>query len=155
MGRSKLEADLAQHLYFASHNENAPWPYPEPIREWHPYWCCEHLKRMHDNPKHVPWPSCVGCENEDSPIARHDYRHDRDWRVDFAWPSLKVAAECEGITFTKTGVGRHQTVGGFRGDLEKYAQLELDGWRVIRVGRAQINGGVALTLIEQALKERS
>lgn len=73
----------------------------------------------------------------------------RQWRFDFAWPVSKVAVECEGIT--RAG-GRHQRIGGFNADLEKYAAAELAGWRVIRVGSVQIKDGTALSLIERALR---
>lgn len=167
MSKSKLEEALAQKLDFAARNENAPWPFPAPIRQFHPWWCCSHRKRAHDDgvDKRLGVPMCTGCNTEmmarpteewpDSiDIVMHEYRRESNHSVDFAWPSLRVIAECEGIRYGAEA-GRHQRGSGFEADAAKYARLELDGWRVIRVTQRLITSGVALSLIEQALKERT
>lgn len=167
---SKLEESLAQILDFASRNENAPWPYPPPIREFHPMWCCEHRKGEHrwaldgEGNDMLSEPLCWACIEPwlcvremtwDDARERsfHAFAHERDFRVDFAWPAQRVIVECEGIRYDKQG-GRHQTGPGFANDLEKYSALELAGWRVIRVSQREITSGIALELIEKALKER-
>lgn len=157
---SKLEERLAQQLAFAASDVNGRWRYPAPIRELHPMWCCEHPKREHYAPPKVYRAFCSMCEVEyagaDTPF--HEYRRERDFRVDFAYPEQRVVVECEGVRYARKGtdesVGRHQTGQGFEADLEKYSALELAGWRVIRVGQRQITSGEALSLIEAALKER-
>lgn len=73
----------------------------------------------------------------------------KDWRFDFAWPEYKFAVEVEGIT---PAGGRHQTIKGFKGDIEKYhAAMDL-GWNVYRTTGHMINNGHAITLIEKMLK---
>ena len=54
----------------------------------------------------------------------------RLWRFDLL--HLKLAVEIEGIGPAGTA-GRHQRIGGFQADLEKYAEAWADGWRVLRV----------------------
>ena len=64
------------------------------------------------------------------PETEYRFAPPRRWRLDFAWPQWLVAVEIEGLT--PTG-GRHQRVGGFLADAEKYeAALHL-GWAVYRV----------------------
>jgi hypothetical protein len=57
------------------------------------------------------------------------YRFDaeRKWTIDFAWPRVKLALEIEGA------VGRHHMYSGIVKDAEKFAELAIRGWRVIRV----------------------
>ena len=149
---SKLEEALAQQLDLMG--RDARWPFPAPVRELHPMWCCEHAKSDHANVSHYAiegdkqWLCgfCIGAH------AWHEYHHERNWRVDFAWPAQRVIVEVEGIRFDAQG-GRHQTGAGFARDLEKYSALELAGWHVIRVSQREITSGVALSLIEAALRK--
>lgn len=148
---SKLEESLAQVLDFAARDQNAPWPYPPPIREMHPFWCCEHAKKLHIESLKGETFVCVSCaiELDGDTRAAHRYDKGRGFRFDFAWPSLMVAVECEGVVYGKQG--RHQTGVGFARDLEKYSAARLAGWDVIRVSQREITSGVALQLIEKAL----
>ena len=74
----------------------------------------------------------------------------RKWRIDIAFTADLLAIECDG--FAAGGkAGRHQRVGGIRQDNEKYAELAVAGWRLIRVERTQIKSGEALKWIERAL----
>jgi very-short-patch-repair endonuclease len=74
----------------------------------------------------------------------------RKWRIDIAFTADMLAIECDG--FAAGGkAGRHQRAGGIRQDNEKYAELAIAGWRLIRVERTQIRSGLALKWIERAL----
>ena len=75
----------------------------------------------------------------------HDLRR---WRTDIALVSHRLAVEVEGGVWTK---GRHTRSAGFLGDMEKYNELALAGWRLIRVTPQQVKSGEALALIERAL----
>lgn len=160
---SKLEESLAGVLHMMS-MADPPWPFPAPVRQLHPDWCCEHRKpehkaAVHRRPRH--WyhigddpAQCVSCERGKQ---NHEYAKGRDWAIDFAYPTLKVAVECEGIVYAKKGqqVGRHQTAVGFQGDLDKYGWLQEHGWTVVRVSQRMVTSGAALNLIQSALEQAS
>lgn len=76
---------------------------------------------------------------------------ERKWRFDFCWRSFKVAAECEGGTWTG---GRHTRGGGFEDDCDKYNRAAIDGWCVLRFTAKHINDNSALDMIEEALRSR-
>jgi very-short-patch-repair endonuclease len=74
----------------------------------------------------------------------------RRWRADFEITDQRppLLVEIEG------GVGsisRHLTYLGFSQDCEKYAMAAILGFRVIRATTSQVNEGVALSWIQQAL----
>lgn len=121
---------------------------PAPVRELHPMWCCEHPKR-----EHVAAPAfgdaeglCGWCM---APLAHHSYEHERDWRIDLAWPAAMLAVETDGGTFAG---GRHTRGAGYEADCEKCNELTIRGWRVLRVTTAMVDDGRALDYIERALR---
>ncbi|MCE5224883.1 MAG: endonuclease domain-containing protein [Porphyromonadaceae bacterium] len=63
------------------------------------------------------------------PMREYMFHPKRKWRLDFAWPEFKLAVEIEGGVFTK---GRHTRPKGFIGDIEKYNELTLYGWKLLR-----------------------
>lgn len=65
-----------------------------------------------------------------SHVREFHFAPPRRWRLDFAWPSHKVAVEIEGVTYDG---GRHQRPQGFLADAEKYESAMLHGWTVYRV----------------------
>jgi very-short-patch-repair endonuclease len=83
------------------------------------------------------------------PVPEHRFHPTRKWRLDWAWPELKVALEVEGGYAVG---GRHTRVGGFLKDQEKYNALAVMGWRLLRVTPRDVANGHALTLAGQALR---
>lgn len=76
----------------------------------------------------------------------------RKWRIDLAHVERKLAVEIEG--FGKRGTpGRHQMAKGFTEDCEKYAELAIAGWRLIRCTGRQVRQGVAAEWIQRALMD--
>ena len=75
-----------------------------------------------------------------------EYRFDteRKWRFDFAFPVIKVAIEVEGSV--------HRIKGRFKGDIPKYAEAMLQGWKVLRVGNDEIKSGQAIAWLERLIK---
>jgi hypothetical protein len=74
----------------------------------------------------------------------------RKWRVDLCNPERMVAVEVEG--FAAGGQpGRHQRAAGFTSDCEKYAELAIAGYRLIRVTSRHIKSGEALAWVERAM----
>lgn len=117
---------------------------PEPVRELHFTWCCEHSKRDHVRPTLIYRETkCLPCGWE------HEYRRGRNWRFDFAWPDRKVALEIDGGT--RSG-GRHVRPDGFERDAEKLNRAAVLGWTVVRVTAAMVKDGRALNEIEAALR---
>lgn len=91
------------------------------------------------------------------PAPEREYRFDerpdrRRWRFDFAWPAFKLAAEVEGLTAQG---GRHQRIGGFEADAEKYAEAARAGWQVLRFSPGQVRSGYAVRLVQDVLAKRS
>lgn len=92
------------------------------------------------------------------PIREHRFSETgRKWRFDFAWPTIKLAVEIEGLTHASVGpdgqkrLGRHQTIAGYTQDCEKYNQAMLEGWRILHFTPKHVKSGYALDLISQAL----
>jgi very-short-patch-repair endonuclease len=84
------------------------------------------------------------------PVREYQFYEGRKWRADFAWVEQKLLVEVEGIT---PGGGRHQHIGGFKNDLEKYNAATVDGWRLLRFHRGQIEDWSAVRLLARLLAE--
>lgn len=69
----------------------------------------------------------------------------KDWRFDFAWPDLKLAAEVEGGAFVG---GRHTRGAGFTEDIKKYHCAMSLGWTVYRCDSRLITSGDAASLLQ-------
>jgi len=72
----------------------------------------------------------------------------RRWRFDFAWVEGKVALEVEGSVWAQ---GRHTRGKGFLGDIEKYNEAVLRGWKLLRVSTTHAGLGYAVDLVGRAL----
>lgn len=84
------------------------------------------------------------------PRPEREYRFHpvRKWRFDFAWPDFKIAAECEGGTWSG---GRHTRGSGFAKDCEKYNAAALEGWTVFRFTKSMIDSRDAITMLDHAI----
>jgi very-short-patch-repair endonuclease len=63
------------------------------------------------------------------PDREHKFHQSRKWRIDYAYPEIKLAIEIEGGAFTR---GRHTRPLGFLADMEKYNALTEAGWMLLR-----------------------
>ena len=70
-----------------------------------------------------------------APVLEHKFHPHRKWRIDLAWPELKLAVEIEGGVFTR---GRHVRPVGFLRDIEKYNTANVLGWSLLRVVPSQV-----------------
>lgn len=88
------------------------------------------------------------CEAFGIPIPTMEFRFhpNRRWRVDYAWPGLKLAVEVEGGVFIPGG-SRHSRGAGYRNDLDKYNELAIMGWTVLRFLPEQVKTGEAAGVI--------
>ena len=81
-------------------------------------------------------------------VQEYRFHNVRLWRFDFAWPEYRIALEVEGGVYTK---GRHLTPKGFLGDMEKYNEAAVLGWRLLRATPKQLRAGVAAQLVRRAM----
>lgn len=66
-------------------------------------------------------------------VTEYRFHPIRQWRFDFAVPSIKLAVEYNGHGSTGGGhIGRHASVTGMSGDCEKMNEAQRLGWRVVQ-----------------------
>ncbi|MBN1663414.1 MAG: hypothetical protein JW943_07430 [Deltaproteobacteria bacterium] len=73
------------------------------------------------------------------------------WRIDFAWPDRKLAVEVEGGAWIS---GRHTRPTGFFKDIEKYNELTMMGYYLLRFTPDQIDSLYAVTKVRDWFNER-
>ncbi len=83
-----------------------------------------------------------------TPTREFKFDSQRRWRFDLCWPSLKLAAEVEGGTWTE---GRHSRALGFAADCEKYNAAAILGYTVLRFTSQMVKNGEAARTVEKAL----
>ena len=71
------------------------------------------------------------------------FLRDRDLELDFAWPSLKVAVEIQGMA--------HRIKGNFKRDIEKRALALLAGWRLLELDGSRVRDGSGLEWLRELL----
>lgn len=85
--------------------------------------------------------------SDSSDIAPHQRNYffmpDRDFELDYAWPSVKVAVEVQGMA--------HRIKGKFKRDIEKRALALMAGWKVLEVDSSAIRDGRALQWLRTVL----
>jgi hypothetical protein len=79
---------------------------------------------------------------------------ERLWRTDFCWPRHrpKLAVEIEGGSWLKKG--GHTTGIGFNKDIDKYNDLALAGYYLLRFTPQQVEQGIAIQTIERFFQKR-
>lgn len=84
------------------------------------------------------------------PTPRTEYRfHEtRMWRADLCWPNdwPRLIVEIEGGAWIQ---GRHTRGAGFVGDMEKYNEAAIMGYRLLRFTPKQVKTGEALQVLER------
>ncbi|MBE3139168.1 MAG: hypothetical protein IMZ53_01140 [Thermoplasmata archaeon] len=85
------------------------------------------------------------------PQTEYKFHPFRKWRFDFAFPEILFALEIEGGVWSK---GRHTRGTGFIGDIDKYNEATMMGWRVLRAGTVD-QALVAILYIKEYRKEFS
>jgi very-short-patch-repair endonuclease len=83
----------------------------------------------------------------DAPECVREYRFHptRRWRFDFAWPEKMLAVEVSGFG--------HHKLSRFKGDIEKFNEAAMLGWRVVRLWTDDIRSGAAYDVLEKALEK--
>lgn len=85
-----------------------------------------------------------------APAPEREFRFHptRKWRLDLAWPALKLGVEVEGGIYRGGG---HTHVKDLKRDMEKGNALALLGWRLLRFHGDQVRSGEAASTIMEAL----
>lgn len=65
------------------------------------------------------------------PVTTEKRFHVRQWRLDFAWPTIKAAVEVQGGFYR--GASGHSSVTGIRRDQEKCNAAQIEGWLVLYI----------------------
>ncbi len=72
----------------------------------------------------------------------------RKWRVDYAWRDALLVVEIEGGVYVR---GRHTQGAGYESDCEKYDELTLLGYRILRFTPRMVKSGYAIDATMRAL----
>jgi very-short-patch-repair endonuclease len=80
------------------------------------------------------------------PVEEFMFHVKRRWRIDICWPEQKLAVEIEGGVWTK---GSHVQPSGFEKDREKYNQLTMYGYSLLRFTPREVETCDAFDLIIQ------
>jgi len=83
-----------------------------------------------------------------TPQMEYTFHPTRRWRFDYAWPDDAIALEVEGGVWTQ---GRHTRPSGYLGDVTKYNQAAVLGWRLLRVTPDTLETQATIDLIADAL----
>jgi very-short-patch-repair endonuclease len=70
------------------------------------------------------------------PVREHVFHPTRKWRIDFAWPHIKLAVEIESSV--------HRIKSRFASDIPKYNELQKRGWVLLRYTRQMVESGTAI-----------
>jgi very-short-patch-repair endonuclease len=77
------------------------------------------------------------------PYREFTWHAQRNWRLDLAWPGLRLACEVDGMV--------HRIKGRFLADIERHNAMMAAGWRWIRVTPRMVETGEALALVRELL----
>lgn len=80
-------------------------------------------------------------------VREYAFHQERNWRFDFAWPSIRFAIEVQG--------GCHTVREQFYKDIQKRAHALLAGWDVLEIGPREVRSGQAVAWAKSILWERT
>lgn len=81
-------------------------------------------------------------------VREYRFHPKRMWRLDFAFPEVRLAVEVDGGNWSG---GRHVRGTGFAKDCEKHNELALAGWRLLRYTVDMLKTGIAVQQITDML----
>ena len=93
------------------------------------------------------------CKEHGLPLPEKEFRfhHPRRWRIDYCFVEQKLAVEIEGGTWV---FGRHNYPTGYHKDREKYNQLTMNGYWLLRFTPKEAENGYAVDVIKTWFKEK-
>lgn len=74
------------------------------------------------------------------------------FRFDFAWPSIKIAVEIDGGTFSR--YGGHALGKRYQLDCIKQNMAQLNGWIVLRADKEMIDTKMFISSVKSAIRYR-
>ena len=80
-----------------------------------------------------------------TPTEEHRFHPVRKWRLDLAYPDLKLGIEIQGGTFMRRG--RHSGGAGQHGDYDKLNAAQILGWRILYFDTVHINKDMEGTIL--------
>jgi len=86
------------------------------------------------------------------PVREFRFHPTKMWRIDFCWPDVRLAVEIEGGAFV---YGRHNRPASFIKDMEKYNELTLAGYSLLRFTPQQLETGDAQGIIKAWFDSRT
>lgn len=101
----------------------------------------------------LPLPS-HGAKEYGCLYPEHQFHDSRKWRIDFAYPLLRIAIEYSGLFGGEGQDASHRALAGILRDCEKYTELSLAGWTLIIINAKTVQSGQAVTWLETALKNK-
>ena len=84
-------------------------------------------------------------------VKEYRFHPTRQWRFDYAFPSIRVAIEIDGGVWIN---GRHNRPSGFLGDMEKFNAAATLGWVVLKFTPQEQYSKKALDLITETIANR-
>ncbi len=84
------------------------------------------------------------------PERQYRFAVTRKWRLDFAWPSCRLALEVQGGTWVRGGHVRGRQ---YERDCEKLNAAQLAGWTVLLVTGDMVRNRKAIELVRTALEQ--
>lgn len=84
--------------------------------------------------------------------AEYRFHSVRKFRFDFAHPGVKVAIECQGGIWTKSG---HSSGNGLKSDYEKFCLAAACGWLVFPMYEDMLKDDYWLALVAEAIRDRA
>jgi len=85
-----------------------------------------------------------------APKREYQFHLIRKWEIDFCWPEYMLAVEVEGGAWIQ---GRHVRGVGFKEDIEKYNEIEMAGYILLRFMPEQLMR-YGIDMIERFFKEK-
>ena len=87
------------------------------------------------------------AEQLPEPETEYRFHPPRRYRFDFCWPTHRLAVEIEGHG--------HQRYNRYGSDILKYNLAALDGWRLLRLTRKQLDDLTGVEMVREALGEQT
>ncbi len=104
----------------------------------------------------ISFPKMIKGLGLPEPVPEYKFHPLRNWRVDYAFPYVKLGVEIEGGLFGKgkecpvcgrRSVAGHSSIERLKKDMEKYTTLALAGWSLLRFLPEEVENGHAANVI--------